>query len=172
MSVAANTYSTVERAQRFIRDLVDGGEFSEATMPTLADIETFLDDTALQLNEALRAAGYTVPVASAGDDVEANGRLVLANTFGACAMALGMFPNEALNPDNPDSKNRMDYFQSMFDKTLEDIRNQKLAATRTTDKLGRVFSGSQEDSDGNEKLPMFTREITDYPSARSLTTPS
>lgn len=169
MAVATNTYSTAARVQRLIRDLVEGGEFSEATVPTLADIETFLDDTALQLNEAIRSAGYTVPVASTGDDVEANGRLVLANTFGACAMALGMFPHEALDPDNPDSKNRMDYFQSVFDKAIEDIREQKLAATRTTDKLGRVFSGSQEDADGNEKLPVFTRKITDYPGSRALT---
>ena len=59
--------------------------------------------------------------------------------------------------------------QERFDTLIEDIRANKLAATRTTGKLTRTFAGSQEDKDGNEKLPVFTRKITDYPGARALT---
>lgn len=169
MAVDANTYGTVARVEALVRDIPDGGTFSTSTTPKLAEVEQFLDDVADEINEALRAAGYTVPVASSSPDVEANGRLVRVNTFGAAATVVGMYPPQAFNPDNPDLKNRMDFFEGRLTKLLEDIREGKLSATRTTGKLKRTFSGSQEDKDGNEKLPVFTRDITDYPGAHVRT---
>ena len=171
MAVDANTYGTVARVEALVRDIPDGGSFTTGTTPKLAEVEQFLDDVADEINEALRAAGYTVPVATASPDTESNGRLVRVNTFGAAATVIGMYPTEAFNPDNPDMKNRMDYFEGRLTKLLEDIRDKKLAATFTTGKLKRVFAGSQEDKDGNEKLPVFTRDVTDYPGARALTRP-
>lgn len=169
MAIETNTYGTLDGLQRLIRDIPDGGEFGDDTTPTRADAEAFINEVADEINEALRAAGYTVPVASTGNDVEANGRLARVNNMGAAATILGTYPPEAFNPDNPDSKNRMDFWMSRFTTLIEDIREGKLAATRTTGKLKRVFSGSQEDKDGNEKLPVFTRDVTDYPGARTLT---
>ncbi len=168
MAVDANTYGTVARVETLISDIPAGGTFSGSTVPTLVQVEQHLDDVADELNEALRASGYTVPVAATGDDIQANGRLVRVNAMGAAASVIGSYPNEALDPDNPDSKNRMDFFMSVFDKCIEDIREGNLAATRTTSKLGRVFSGGQEDKDGNTKKPAFTRRDGFYPGTRTL----
>ena len=169
MAIETNSYGSLDGVQRLIRDLVPGGEFGDDTVPTRPDVEAFINEVADEINEALRSSGYTVPVASSGDDIEANGRLARVNNMGAAATALGSYPTESFNPDNPDMKNRMDFWLSRFDTLIEDIRENKLAATRTTGKLTRTFAGSQEDKDGNEKLPVFTRDVTDYPGARTLT---
>ncbi len=168
MAIETNTYGSLDGLQRLIRDIPDGGEFGDDTTPTRTDAEAFINEVADELNEALRAAGYTVPVASTGDDVEANGRLARVNNMGAAATILGSYPPEAFDPDNPDMKNRMDFWMSRFSTLIEDIREGNLAATRTTSKLGRVFSGGQEDKNSNTKKPAFTRTDGFYPGTRTL----
>lgn len=172
MALATGTYGTVADVQRRVRDLVPGGEFGDDTTVTREDIEAYMNDVADMLNDALRSEGYAVPVAATGNDIQANGRLAMVNVYGAASMALGHWPTEAFNPENPDMKNRMDFFWSFVTRALEDIREHRLSATRETGVIANVFGGSQEDDDGNTKLPVFTREITDYPGSRSLTKPS
>jgi hypothetical protein len=171
MAVDGNTYGTVARVEGRIRDIPNGGSFSSSTTPKLADVEQLLDDVADILNANLRAQGYTVPVAATGDDKEGNGWLAQANSAGAAAMVLYQFPIEGFDPDNPDPlKNRVGGLWGELKLALDMIGARTFPATRTTSRVAQAFSGAQEDSDGNEKLPFFTRNDDQFPGSRTLTT--
>ncbi len=165
MAVDTNTYGTVARVQARVGDLVSGRVFSTGTIPTLAQVEEILDDTAARLNMELRANGYDVPVANSGDDVEAFNYLRGANSAGAASLVLNMLPGAVLDPDSPDENtNRRRGLWAEYKAALGYINDGSLPATRSiTSETQKAFSGSQEDSDGNETEPAFTREVTSYP---------
>ena len=95
MAVGANSYGTVARVQSRVGDLVDSQAFTTTTKPTLAQVEELIDDVASLMNAELRAAGYTVPVANSGDDVEAFAWLRAANSAGAAASGRALIRSPA-----------------------------------------------------------------------------
>ena len=165
MSTADNTYGTVERVEARIGDLVSGRQFGNTTTPTRNQVETILDDVAMQLNAELRANGYTVPVPNSGTDVEAFGWLRAANSAGAAAMVLNMLPGGVLDPETPDENlNRRRGLWAEMNAVLKAIQKGDFPATRTvTRELTKAWAGSQEDEDGNEREPVFKRELTSWP---------
>jgi hypothetical protein len=56
-----------------------------------------------------------------------------------------------------------------FNRAIENIREHRFTAARTRGRLGAVFSGGQEDSEGNKKLPIFERGADKTPGTRNLT---
>ena len=73
-------------------------------------------------------------------------------------------------PDAPPS--RGNWFQKRFEDGLKQIISGNFLAVMGLTRTGRyelVFAGSQEDEDGNTKLPLFTRGMDDYPGSRNLT---
>ncbi len=170
MAVGSNSYGTVERVASLTRDIPDGGAFSSSTTPTTTEVETWIDDVSDEVNHALRAARYTVPVANSGDDVEAFGMLTKVVCEEVAFIVNNMFPGEAMDPDDPNPlQNRKAGWHSSYLKLLMRIDEQRFAATRATSRTGNVWSGAQKDSGGDTKLPLFTRGMTDYPASRSLT---
>lgn len=164
MAVDSNSYGTVARVEARVGDLVASRTFTTGTVPTLAQVETFIDDVAARINGELRVHGYTVPVATA-DDPEAFNWLRAANSAGAAAMVLNSVPGESIDPDAPGGEvTRVRGLWAEVNAVLKAIKDGSFPATRTvTSKVMKAYAGSQEDADGNETSPAFTRERTSYP---------
>ena len=170
MTVSTNSYGFSTGVEGLIGDLVVSRAFTTTTIPTLLQVERQIDLVAANLNRELQAAGFAVPVSTGASDDIARQWLVGINEMGASARLLAMLPMTAIAPDIEDGgANRMAFFQSEYIKALRDIRDNRLVATRARGRLSAVFSGSQEDSDGNQKEPLFRRGAYDTPGTRSLT---
>lgn len=173
IALGANTYATQARIQALVGDLVTSGVFTTLTSPTLVEVEAIADDIAAELNSNLELGGYTVPVA-VGNDPQAHAWLVAANSAGAAAMVLSTFPGAALDPDAAEEtspvRNRISMLWGRYRACLSAITRGRFPATRSVSGfVAKAYAGSQEDSDGNTKSPIFTRSLTDYPGTWSLT---
>jgi len=151
-----------------VGDVFVSRAITSTTIPSLTYVEGMIDQTAAELNRALAAAGYSAPI-STGEII--NRQWISGiNEYGAAALVLGSMPMTAIAPGREDAgSNRMEMFQAFFNKALATIKAQELVAGRSRGRLGAVFTGSQEDSDGNRKLPSFKRGMDDFPGSRSLT---
>lgn len=170
MTVEANTYAEHEDVERLIGDIVSGREFTADTVPSLAQVETELDNAAADINRELDQVGYTVPVVEA-DWPTAYAFLKAANAYGAAAVLLSTIPAEAYNPEDEvetGGEDRSKTYSIKFNHALKAIRESKFRAGRRKNRLADAFAGSQETEDGEEKLPIFTRGMDDYPGRRSL----
>jgi hypothetical protein len=169
MAVGSNSYGTAALVQELIRDLLDGGDFTTGTTPTLAQVEVWLDDVADEVNHQLRAYGYTVPIANSGTDVEAFGFVTKCAVAEGAAIVLNMFPGAALDPDDPQPlRNRLSFLHGQYSRLLKQIEELRLSATKTTQRLGRIYSGAEKDDGGNTKASLFSRGMHDFPASRSL----
>lgn len=66
MAIDANSYSSVADVEAMCRHLLDGhASFTTATNPTTLEVEAFIDDVSSLLNDAIAAAGFTVPISAA-----------------------------------------------------------------------------------------------------------
>jgi len=170
MTVSANTYAEHEDVERLIGDIVLDRTFDATTVPTLDQVESELDNAAADLNRELDQVGYTVPVVEA-DYPTAFQFLKAANAYGAAAVLLSTVPSEGFDPveevETP-GVTRAQTYANKFKSALKAIRENRLRAARRKDRLADVFTGSQEDDEGNEKNPIFTRGMDDYPGRRDL----
>lgn len=170
MTVAANTYAAVTDIERLIGDIVDSRTFTASTTPTVTEVELELDNAAAELNAALDAVGYTVPV-DEDDYPTAYAYIKAANAYGAAAVILSTVPAEGFEPseevESP-ATSRAQTYANKFKSAIKRIESEKLRAGRRVRRLERVFTGSQQDDNGNEKKPIFTRGMDDYPGRRSL----
>lgn len=156
MAVNARSYTTVSLVQIMIGDVVEARTFTATTVPSLEQVEQVIDFTAADLNRELAAAQYTVPVSTG--DVDTRLWLQGINGYGAAAQIIRTVPSVAITLDQEDAaNNRAQSYQRLFDRALQQIRDEKLAASKSVTVLGQVFSGSQSDSNGDRKLPFFTR---------------
>lgn len=170
MGVDTNTYAEHEDVERLIGDMVEDRTFGTDTVPTLAQCESELDNAAADLNRELDQVGYTVPV-NATNYPTAYAFLKAANAYGAAAVLLSTVPAEGYEPTEEveaPATTRAQTYGNKFKSALKAIRENRLRAGRRKNRLADVFTGSQEDEDGNEKLPIFTRGQGDYPGRRSL----
>ncbi len=171
MAVGTNTYAEHEDVERLIGDIVSGREFDATTVPTLDQVESELDNAAADLNRELDQVGYTVPVVLA-DWPTAYAFLKAANAYGAAAVLLSTVPSEGYEPteevETP-GVTRAQTYANKFKSALKAIRENRLRAGRRKYRLADTFAGSQEDDQGNVKLPIFKRGEDDYPGRRSLT---
>jgi hypothetical protein len=165
MTVGARTYGEVEGVERLIGDLVTSRTFTTSTVPTLYQVETELDNAAAELNVALDVAGFTVPV-DKDDYPVAWDFLKAANEYGAAAVLLATIPGQAYAPDDEvdaASEDRGKMYNQKFKSALKTIQDLKIRAGMRVGRLANVFSGSQEDAEGNVKDPLFKRGMDDYP---------
>ena len=170
MAVGANTYAEHEDVERLIGDIVSGREFDGTTTPTLVQVEAELDNAAADINRELDQIGYTVPVVLA-DWPTAYAFLKAANAYGAAAVLLSTIPAEGYNPEDEvetGGEDRSKTYSIKFNHALKAIRENRIRAARRKARLADTFAGSQETDDGEEKLPIFTRGMDDYPGRRAL----
>ncbi|MFA5429845.1 MAG: hypothetical protein WC329_01645 [Candidatus Omnitrophota bacterium] len=165
MVISANTYAEHEDIEKLIGDIVPEREFNVDTVPTLAQVESELDDAAAELNNALDVAGYTVPVSST-DYPTAFAFLKAANAHGAAAVILASVPANGYNPDEEVEQigeTRATVYSIKFKSALKTIREHRIRAGMREDRLANIYAGSAQDADGNEKKPIFTRGMGQYP---------
>ena len=168
MATSTNSYGTSTGIAELVGDVVVARTFTSTSVPSLVYVEGMIDRTAAELNRALAAAGYSAPISTS----ETINRQWISgiNEYGAAALVLGSMPMTAIMPGREDAgNNRMAMFQTFFNAALKTIGEQRLSAGRSRGRLGAVFAGSQSDSDGNRKLPLFKRGSDDDPGSRSLT---
>lgn len=66
MALESWAYSSINEVRALTRRVLDGsGTFDATSRPTLAEVENFVHYASAQLNAALAAAGFTVPVTQA-----------------------------------------------------------------------------------------------------------
>ena len=172
MSVSDYCYGTVAGVHRRIgwlnasRQMFDG-----ETQPTLADVESTLDQVAARIHAALMQAGYPASTYTAVNTLSARASLWLRalNEDGAAADLLMTFPLAG----DPESgmKNTISHWEKLFKNGLELIAGNfldSMGISRTAAMSDQLRSGSYKTEDGATKLPVFARDTFDYPSSRSL----
>lgn len=66
MALESWSYSSINEVRALTRRVLDGsGTFDATSRPTLSEVENFINYASAQLNAALAAAGFTVPVTQA-----------------------------------------------------------------------------------------------------------
>ena len=158
-------YGTVTGIQRLIGDIVENRTFGAGTVPTDTQVTAELTNVAADLDRELDAAGYTVPVAQATNPT-AYAWLVSINEYGAAALLLASVPAQAYEPDDEIDAGSIDrgrMYNQKYKAALKTIQDHKLRAAMARRRLANVFTGAQEDAQGNEKDPLFTRGMDDYP---------
>jgi hypothetical protein len=167
----ARTYAQLEDVERLIGDIVEDRHFDNDTVPTAAQVAAELDNAAADLNRELDQVGYTVPV-DEREYTTAYEFIKAANAYGAAAVLLSTVPSEGFESDldvEAPATTRAQTYANKFKHALKVIRENKLRAGMRKGRLADVFAGSQEDEDGNTKLPIFTRGEDDYPGTRNYT---
>ena len=67
MAIDSNSYSSVDDVYAMTRHVLSGETtFDTSTVPTLAEVESFIDDVSSLLNDAVASFGFTVPISTAG----------------------------------------------------------------------------------------------------------
>lgn len=163
MATSSDSYGTSTGIERLIGDIFVSRAVTSTTVPTLSQVELSIDDMGAELNRELAAAGFQVPVSTTVNPIEARW-LESINNYGAAALILGTIPMTAITPGSEDAgSNRMEMYSSFFNRALASIKDQRFTAARIRGRLGAVFGGSQQDSDGNRKLPIFKRDTDRTP---------
>ncbi len=171
MAVGANSYATVARVEARVGDMVAARTFGAGTVPTVTEVEEIIDDIAAEINAELEAARYTLETAAdfATNQPRVSDFLIACNSWGAAAAVLDMLPSISIGAGlDGEGGGRRDALNRRYLACLKRIREGRLSATRSAIRI-KVLS--QADKDGNTKLPIFTRDITDFPGTRSLVEP-
>jgi hypothetical protein len=161
------SYANIADVQARVGDIVSSRIFTSSTVPTAEEVENILDGVSAEFDAELAGAGYAVPLDEI-TDTTAHAWARRAQAAFASAYVLNLFPGAALDPndDSPISNRRSGLFAE-GKRFLEAVQKQRLAATRTTSRLGRMKVGSATDSNGLTKKPTFTRGMFDYPGSVS-----
>lgn len=175
MATNEYTYGTVARVEALVGDVVASRTFAAGTTPKLSQVEQLLDDSASELHAALADGGWPIQTLTnlTINAPRAVGWLAQLNAFGACALVLQSLPYEAQASALPDAPpSRGNWFRKRFEDGLDRIRKGSFLSTMgltRTGRLDKVFAGSQENADGETKLPFFKRGMDDYEGSRELT---
>jgi len=130
MATSSNSYGTTTGVERLTGDVVLNRAFSTTTVPTLLQVELAIDDIGADLNVALSANGYSVPV-STSDDAIVHRWLEGINNFGVAALVLGFIPMTAIAPGSEDAgTNRMEMYQAFFNRAITRIDEKKVRASK------------------------------------------
>lgn len=160
-------YGRVERVESLVGDLVDGRTFDDDTVPSVGEVEQFLEERAATLNMALRRSGYTVPVT----DTETLKWLEYINAVGAAIIVISTLPLAGYADPSFDSPSvsRRHAFEKEWKDAFKMISDGVLPAAKTLSDMHEAYSGARLDSSGSVKNPMFKRDMLRHPSAPAET---
>lgn len=139
-------YGTKEGIERLIGDIVSGRKFSTSTTPSITQVEAELTNVAAEIDNALDAMGYTIPV----DQVtypHAYAFLKAANEYGAAARILSMIPTEAYDPDEQMQdigQTRAQMYERHLKNALKLIWELKIRAGRSRDRFEHLRSSTPD----------------------------
>jgi hypothetical protein len=172
MAVNAYTYGEVSGVSRRVGWVVGRGrEFTGNTVPTDLDVELLLDQVASEIHATLADNGYPINTKAAMTTASAQASPFLqrVNEDGAAAELLMTFA-VAGDPEDTSPKPHT-FYRKRYERGLELLKGaflESAGVSRSTSLSNNLDSGSWKDSSGNEKLPVFTRDMSDFPGSRSL----
>jgi hypothetical protein len=73
MAIGANSYGTVAGVAAFCRIYTNAGSFDGTTIPTLTQVEGFIDQTSALLNSSLAGQGFAIPIVQADAKLACDG---------------------------------------------------------------------------------------------------
>jgi hypothetical protein len=120
--------------------------YDDDSTPTQTQVEQFITDIAVEIDNVLQAQGYTIPVTSPANFVS---HLKQVNANGAAALA-----DMAMFPDSPDGT-------SPYGKQLYEIYQKQLAALRNGEVPAQLGPGSSSSPVASYYTEMGDRE--DFP---------
>lgn len=141
-------YGTKAGLERLIGDIVPRRKFSSDTVPSSTQVAAELDNVYLDLNSALDAMGYTVPVDETAYP-HAYGFLKAANEYGAAARLLSTIPTEAYNPGEQMTdmgQTRAQMYQVLLNQALKRIWERKLRAAMRKGRFTDIRIGATADA--------------------------
>lgn len=107
-----------------VRGLNPKRTYSESTTPTETQVNQYITDIAVEIDNVLQAQGYTIPVTSPENFVS---HLKLLNTRGAAAMAeIAMFPESTSGPGGTPHGSQL---LSLYKDGLKALRNGEIPAS-------------------------------------------
>jgi len=164
MSLKATTYGTVAGVEARVGHMVENRRFLETTTPSLEQVEKWLDQVGDEINGRLALKGYPVPAV----DLTWRGLLERINEDGAAVYAAQSHPYEA-DPDNP-GQSPASFYKKQYEAGLKLLDTQMGTAMGEPAQAGVLpVCTSYQTSDGERKLPLFTRGMSDFPGSRELT---
>jgi len=158
-------YATEGEVEVLVGDVVNSRNFTDSTVPTTSQVALFITQRDALLDNALSMVGYSTPVTLAADP-NAYNLLVHASSCGVASDVMAAFFPMMSFAEGGEPIGRYAHFRSTFDAAVKLIRSGGLSASISA--TSRIFTGSQENSDGETKQPLFKRGIFDYPGSRIL----
>ena len=158
MTVGANSYGTAADVAALSDVYTISNAYTTATIPTLAQVEGWIDQVSAIMNASLAAQGFTIPVSQADSVLAIKSYVVQAVTdLAHAANSAGrFFSDRALqagtSPMAAVRKEILDWVLTFADG-LEALGAARSGDTATGD-IG--FKGT--DANGNETFPIFQRE--------------
>lgn len=156
MAVLPNSYGTAADVAPFCPRYVIGGAFTAGSAPTLAVVESWIDQVSAALNVALKGAGFTIPVTQS-DAVLALKSLVVSRVVDLChaAHSTGRFYNDKVLARGGSAE------AIIRREICEYVENEAdglelLGAARTRSSMAGLLY-RDEDESGNETFPIFQR---------------
>lgn len=133
MAIGANSYGTVAGVEALVRRFTDGGTFKTTTVPTLVQVEGFIDQVSGVVNTILEGQGVSIPV------TEANSKLALDMFVNEEAAALVEASQGQGRLMSEDARATGAFKTIMADAEEFILRHaaglEKLGATRTRDRI-------------------------------------
>lgn len=162
----ASAYASASHVAPFCYNLLDGASnFSASGQPSLASVNTFLQNAYDDINSRLNGCGYTTPVASTANYF---GSLRDLSTWYAAARVEFTRINVTLSPDE---RTRAQVFQEMYEDGAAMLCQGDLTLAgldRTSQ--GTLFVGGTKKSDKNTQIsnsdrvaPSFFRGMQRWP---------
>ena len=155
MSIATNSYGTVEDVAALTPRFTKTGMYDGSTRPSLAQVENWINQVSATLNILLAEQSFAIPVTQA-DCVLALRNFVTTQVADLCNYANSagrFFQNQQFStgPWQAIQKEAADFIAAHAEGF------EKLGATRTTLGLNGLDANLTDDS-GNEIKPMFSRK--------------
>lgn len=166
MTIGSNSYGSVAQVQAMTGRYLSSGAYTTGTRPTLAQVETFIDNASATLNVMLAKAGFSIPITDA-DAAAACGQIVVEVVVDMCHAANStgrFFTDRALERgESPMRVLRQDMQQWVEDNAAG---LELLGATRTYSALSGIAYRDTDES-GNDTFPIrqrneFGNSFTDW----------
>lgn len=161
MATGDNAYGSVAEIEALVTRYTGEGAFTEATQPTRAQVERFVDRVSAIINVALARAGFAIPVTQ-DDAIVALADFVVDQAVQLCHAANGAGPYAPGAENLRGRRPRAAILQEAFDFVDDYAAGlEALGATRTYP-LSSGLACRTQDEAGDDLVPPFHREMIDH----------
>lgn len=158
MAVDSYAYGTAADVAAYVQHATNNGSFDTTTAPTLAQVESFINQRSAMLNACLAVEGYAVPI-SAATAPQAYAILVHYVANGAAGDV--ELSQRSAGYDAEDTNRRENKFLAVFDAGCQFVKSAAFAALAAAQSgpsqgIAGLYVGGRT-STGQRLRPVFTR---------------